>query len=270
MSELWKLPEREEFFRIVTLCGRCLRVLTCNLHAPPGTAKRILMTLRTLRIITVTFVSHLLLAPLAFTTQLPTLASTAESPQPSQEVTIKARQQEKQGDIYKLDGDVEIAFQNYILRASRATYNAATGAVEATGGVVFDGGPHDAHLTAARATYNVKSETGTYYEVAGTFGAVLRGQTVVLTTGNPFVIAGREVRKVGPSRYIVLHGSITSCAEPVPTWTFNAEKIDLVAGDDAKLYHSSFRLLKLPIFSFPMARRRPAPRPAPADSCSPR
>ena len=34
-------------------------------------------------------------------------------------------------------------------------------------------------------------------------------------------------------------------------WTFNAEKIDLVAGEDAKLYHSSFRLLKLPIFYFP-------------------
>ncbi len=56
---------------------------------------------------------------------------------------------------------------------------------------------------------------------------------------------------MGRNRYIVLHGSITSCAEQTPTWTFNAEKIDLVAGEDAKIYHSSFRLLKLPIFYFP-------------------
>ena len=126
----------------------------------------------------------------------------------------------------------------------------------ATGRVVFDGGPHDAHITAGHATYNVKTETGKFYDVAGTFGAVLRGQTIVLTTSNPFVIAGREVDKVGRNRYIVLHGSITSCAEQAPTWTFNAEKIDLVAGEDAKLYHSSFRLLKLPIFYFPYARLR--------------
>jgi LPS-assembly protein len=193
-----------------------------------------------------------LLAHLAFTSQLPALSPAAESGTPaSQEVTIKARQQEKQGDLYTLDGDVEITFQSYVLRAGHGTYNAASGEVEATAGVVFDGGPHDAHITAAHATYNVKSETGIFYEVAGTFGAVVRGKSVVLTTSNPFVIAGREVRKVDRNRYIVLHGSITSCAEQTPTWTFNAEKIDLVAGEDAKLYHSTFRLLKLPIFYFP-------------------
>ena len=194
------------------------------------------MTLRTLRIITVTFVSHLLLAHLAFTSQLPAPPSSAglATPLPSQEVTIKALQQEKQGDIYKLDGDVEILFQSYVMRAEHVTYNDASGAVEATGGVVFDGGPHDVHMLAGHANYNVKSETGAFFDVSGTFGAVVRGRTVVLTTSNPFVIAGKEVRKVGRNRYIVLHGSITSCAEQSPTWTFNAEKIDLLAGVEAR------------------------------------
>jgi LPS-assembly protein len=213
------------------------------------------MTLRTLRIITLTIVSHLLLASLAFTSQLPALASSdGASAPPSQEVTIKALQQVKEGDLYKADGDVEILFQSYVMRAEHGTYNAANGDVVATGRVVFEGGPHDAHITASHATYNVRSETGNFYDVAGTFGAVLRGQTVVLTSSNPFVIAGSEVRKVGHDRYIVLHGSITSCAEQVPTWTFHAEKIDLVAGEDAKLYHSTFRLLKLPIFYFPYSK----------------
>jgi LPS-assembly protein len=193
-----------------------------------------------------------LLATLAFTSQLPTTPSTATAaPLPSQEVTIKARQQEKQGDVYKLDGDVEILFLGYVMRAEHVTYNDASGAVDATGRVVFDGGPHDAHITAGHANYNVKTETGIFYDVSGTFGAVVRGKSVVLTTSNPFVIVGREVRKVDRNRYIVLHGSITSCAEQTPTWTINAEKIDLVAGEDAKLYHSTFRLLKLPIFYFP-------------------
>ena len=227
----------------------CNRALFC---APRGPAKRIPMNLRTLRIIIATFVSHLLLAPLAFTSQAPPPAGAeAGAVQPAQEVTIRARQQEKKGDIYTLDGDVEILFQTYVLRADHGTYNEATGEVQASGQVVFDGGPHDAHLIASHATYNVKTDTGIFYDVSGTFGAVVRGNNVVLTTSNPFVIAGREVRKVGRDRYIVSHGSITSCAEPTPKWTFNAEKIDLVAGEDAKLYHSSFRLMKLPIFYFP-------------------
>ena len=211
------------------------------------------MTLRTLRIITVTFVSHLLLVPLAFTSQLPTPVpgGAAATSQPSQEVTIRARQQEKQGDVYQLDGDVEILSQSYIMRAEHVTYHDDTGAMEATGRVVFDGGPHDAHILAGHATYNVKTETGIFYDVTGTFGAVVRGSSVVLTTSNPFMIVGRVVNKVGRNRYIVSHGSITSCAEQTPTWTFNAEKVDLVAGEDAKLYHSTFHLLKLPIFYFP-------------------
>lgn len=209
------------------------------------------MTLRTLRCITVTLLSHLLLVPLAFTSQLPLQLSGTQG---SEEVTIRAQQQEKQGDVYKLDGDVEVLFRDYVIRAEHATYNQDTGEVVATGRVVFDGGPHDAHITAQHATYNVKSETGNFYVVAGTFGAVVKGQTVVLTSNNPFVIAGSEVRKVGRNRYIVLHGSITSCAESGLHWTFNAEKVDLVAGEGAKLYHSSFRLLKLPVFYFPYTK----------------
>jgi len=211
------------------------------------------MTLRTLRIITVSFLSHLLLAHLAFTSQLPASSSTggAAASLPSQEVTIKAQQQEKQGDIYQLDGDVEISFQGYVMRAEHVTYNDANGEMEATGRVVFDGGPHDAHIVAGHANYNAKNETGKFFDVFGTFGAVVRGHTVVLTTSNPFMIVGREVDKVDRNRYIVMHGSITSCSEQTPTWTFNAEKIDLVAGENAKLYHSTFRLLKLPIFYFP-------------------
>jgi LPS-assembly protein len=224
--------------------GRILRITWTGETYP--------MNLRTLRIIIVTFVSHLLLASLAFTSQAPPPAGAVSAAvQPSQEVTIRARQQAKQGDVYTLDGDVEIVFGTYILRADHGTYNEATGVVEGSGRVVLDGGPHDAHLTASHATYNVKDDTGTFYDVSGIFGAVVRGNNVVLTTSNPFVVAGRVVHKVGRDRYIVTHGSITSCAEQTPNWTFNAEKIDLVAGDDAKLYHSSFRLLKLPIFYFP-------------------
>ncbi len=213
------------------------------------------MSLRTLRIITFTLLSHLLLISPAFTSQLPVSSGARTGPGwISHEVTIKARQQSRQGDVYTLEGDVEILYGNYVLRAEHGTYNEATGDVEASGGVVFEGGPHEAHLSASRATYNVKTETAAFYEVAGTFGARVRGRAVVLTTSNPFVVAAREVHKVGRNRYIVSHGSITSCAEQAPRWTFNAEKIDLVAGEDAKVYHSSFRLMKVPLFYVPFSK----------------
>jgi len=209
------------------------------------------MTFRTLRIITVTVLSHLLLAAPAFTSELPLLPDAPSGAPASQEVTIEARQQSRQGDVYSLDGDVEVRFRNYVLRAGHASYDESTGEIEATGGVVFEGGPNNAHLSASRVTYNVKTETGNFYQVAGSFGAVVKGRSVVLTTSNPFVIAGAEVQKVGPNRYIVHHGSITSCAEPSPKWTLQSSRIDVVPGEDAKFYHSSFRLRRIPLFYLP-------------------
>jgi LPS-assembly protein len=177
-----------------------------------------------------------------------TLAGAAE------EVTIKAREQVKQGNVFQLTGDVEIDYNGYVMRAEQVSYDSDTGAVLATGSVVLDGGPHDAHLQAARANYNVKTESGTFYDVVGSFGTVVKGRTIVLTTNNPFMITGREVRKVGRDRYIVSHGTITSCTLPSPKWEFDAEKIDLVAGDEAKMYHTTFRLRHIPVIYFPFAQ----------------
>jgi len=222
------------------------------------------MNSRIRRIITAASPSHLLLLLLLLTSQLPAQTGdantaqlstkTASSAAATDEVTIKAREQVKQGNLYHLSGDVEIDYHTYILRADEISYDADNGAAIATGSVVLDGGPHDAHLQATRASYNIKTESGTFYDVVGSFGAVVRGHTIVLTTNNPFMVTGREVRKVGPNRYIVSHGTITSCTLPSPKWEFNAEKIDLVAGEEAKMYHTTFRLKHIPVFYFPYAQ----------------
>jgi LPS-assembly protein len=203
--------------------------------------------------------SHLLLLPPLVHAQAPARPATAQveaAPAPAgfaqgEEVTIKAREQEKQGNIYTLRGDVEIDFRTYILRADEIIYNEETGDVEANGSVVLDGGPHDEHITANRATYNVKTDDGKFYDVLGSVGTKVRGRSVMLTSPNPFLFHAREVRKSGRDRLIVIGGSVTSCALPHPKWTFNAEKIDVVVGQDAKMYHANFRLFTLPIFYFP-------------------
>ena len=142
------------------------------------------MKLRTLRIITVLMASHLVAAAPAFTITMPGVsqATAGVAPRLLQPVTIRAIEQSRQGDEYHLDGDVEILFETYTLRAEHAIYHDDTGDVQANGRVVLDGGPHDAHLVAMRAEYNVKNDTGVFYDAVGTLGAVLRGSNVALTT----------------------------------------------------------------------------------------
>ena len=169
-------------------------------------------------------------------------------------ITIRAREQEKEGDLYKLRGEAEIDFRKYVLRADEITYNDTTGDATATGNVVFDGGPHDEHITASRAVYNIHTEDGHFYDVAGTTGVKPRGRTVLLTSSNPFAFTGKVVDKIGRNKYVVHHGTITSCRMPNPKWTFHADKVIVVAGEDAKIYNSSFFLGRFPVFYLPFAQ----------------
>ncbi len=237
------------------------------------------MTLRSRLLTTAWLVCHLLLLPRLVTSQAPPASSAGnpgqqnslppsasaqqqEGPQPrlagpnepGEEVTIQALQQEKVGDLYHLRGDVEIRFRRFILRADTITYNAATGEVTANGHLVFDGGPHDEHLEADHAVYNVRTDSGKFYDVHGTTGARFRGHQVVLTSSNPFFFSGSLVEKDGPDHFVVHHGVVTSCEMPHPKWTFEAEKITVDVGDEARMYHSTFRLGSVPIFYFPFVQ----------------
>src|SRR5512146_1493097 len=119
-------------------------------------------------LITAALLCHLLLCPRLVTSQLLRPARPGEA---GEEVTIKAKQQEQKGDVFTLRGDVEITLRRYVLKADEITYDKATGLVVATGHVVFNGGPHDEHLQATRAVYNVNTDHGDFYDVVGTTGA---------------------------------------------------------------------------------------------------
>ena len=102
------------------------------------------MIIRTRIFITAAIVCHVLLASRVVTSQTPPpsplLASSAQ-PSDQEEVTIQAVQQEKDGPVYKLRGEVEIHYRTYILYANEVTYNSATGEADLEGHVVLDGGP---------------------------------------------------------------------------------------------------------------------------------
>ncbi len=199
--------------------------------------------------ITAAVLCHLLLAAPLVTSQL----HPARSGEKSEEVTIKAREQEKSGDLYKLRGDAEVDYRNLVLRADEASYDDSTGEVTASGHVTLDGGPYDEHIVASHGQYNLRTQTGKFYDVVGTSGARFHGRSVTLTSTNPFTFTGRMVEKTGPESYVVHHGTVTSCELPRPKWTINGERIVVNLGGKARAYNSTFRVEKVPVLYLPYA-----------------
>jgi LPS-assembly protein len=236
------------------------------------------MTLRNRFLITAAVLCHLLLVLPLVTSQLPPAgappgaaraAAPAEKPTTAQTPcalaaaaqkergedvnTICAIQQEEQGSVYRLHGVVEIYYGSYVLKADEATYNSDTKEATAAGHFALDGGPNDDHIRASHGTYNLALETGRFYDVTGTTGLRFRGNAVILTSTAPFAFTGRIVDKTSPDHYVVYDGTITTCELPHPKWEFDARKVIVDVGGNAKIYRSNFLLHGIPILWFPFA-----------------
>lgn len=235
------------------------------------------MTLRTRFLITALFLCHQLLASGVVTSQLlsdsperrglqtdsaeeksadsatNTPCSVQAAQQDGDSATICAEQQEKDGDIYRLRGHVEIHYRTYVLRADEVTYDSDSGEATASGHFRVDGGPNDDHINASRGTYNLTTESGRFYDVEATTGFHFQGSRAVLTSTAPFSFSGKLVEKTSPDHYVVYDGAITTCELPHPKWKFEAHKVVVDVGGNASIYHSKFLLHGFPVFYFPYA-----------------
>ncbi len=163
----------------------------------------------------------------------------------------QSREETKNGTLYTLDGNVVLYYRNYIIHADHASYNASTGAVEAQGHLMVDGGPDDEHFEASHGTMNVQAETGDFFDVVGTLGVERRPRgKMVFTAPNPFAITGREVLQLGKGHYRVIHGSMTSCRLPKPDWRILSHQIALNNGV-ASAAGAAFELFHVPVLYLP-------------------
>ena len=105
--------------------------------------------------ITAALLCHLLIPLILLTTRL-------QAQQAGEPIQFQAREQERKGNLYVLRGDVQVDFRTYTLTADEISYDADTKLLTVTGNVVFDGGPHDEHLTATHGTYNVDTDSGRF------------------------------------------------------------------------------------------------------------
>jgi LPS-assembly protein len=234
------------------------------------------MTLRNRFLITAVGLCHLLLVPPIVTSQLPPVeAGATRAGAPAEKSvtaqatpcalaaaaqkekgdvhTICAIEQEEEGSAYKLHGAVEIYYGSYVLRADEATYNSDTKEATATGHFALDGGPNDDHIRASHGSYNLDLETGRFYDVTGTTGLRFLGNRVILTSTAPFAFTGKVVEKTSPDHYLVYDGTITTCELPHPKWQFDARKVIVDVGGNAKIYRSTFALHGIPILYLPFA-----------------
>src|SRR5215469_6097241 len=216
------------------------------------------MTSRTRLLITAAVVCHLLVAPGVVTSQLlpssaPSEASSHPAAKPTVPVTIIADHQERDGDVYKLAGNVRITYGTYTVTADRITYHSDSSEVEAEGHIVIDGGPNDEHIEATQARMNLDRETGRFEHVHGSIGLQMRKNRPLLTSSNPFYFSGKVVEKTAPDHYIVSEGTVTTCELPRPKWQFYARKVVVEVGGNATLYHTNFRLDGIPVLYLPFA-----------------
>ena len=164
--------------------------------------------------------------------------------------------QTRVGSLFTLDKDVVITYGDRIIHADHIEYDSDTGEVTATGNLIVSGGPNSELIAASHGTFNVQSQTGTFYDVSGSVG-LKRSATsktdatrIVYDNGNPFLFTGRIVVKKGPEEYDVIDGSVTSCQLPKPDWLLNAAMFS-IDGEKARAKNSVFHLLNVPLLFLP-------------------
>jgi LPS-assembly protein len=137
-----------------------------------------------------------------------------------------------------------------VIHAEEIDYNEETGDVEARRNIRFEDFRDGEKLQAERIEYNVRDQTGKFFDVKGTAPIKMDIRPGLLRTDNPFYFQGRWAERL-KKRYIVHQGFVTDCRLPNPWWILRAPTFDVIPGDRAIVRNSWFRLKGYPIFFFP-------------------
>ena len=144
-------------------------------------------------------------------------------------LTIRADSQEKIGDLYRLRGNVEIIYGEMTLRADEASYDAASGAVVAYGGITFKD-PH-ADLKAGEAHYHLPTSRGWFSEVEGYLQPQVPPDRLQLSSPTPFFVRAQKVERLNENTFVVHGARVTSCAPGELGWSFSASRATIKPGD---------------------------------------
>jgi LPS-assembly protein len=159
--------------------------------------------------------------------------------------------QQKRGDLFIADDDVDIHYGDERLQADHVEYNEQTSESIARGHVRFD--YNNEHLEADEAHYNVSTGHGTFTNVRGTVKLVRRPNPLILISQNPLYFQASEVERFANDIYLVRHGWITICDPSRPTWQFYAPHARIRLDKTVALVDANFRLFRVPLIWLPYA-----------------
>ncbi len=168
------------------------------------------------------------------------------------EVEIYSRgPQQKRGDLFIADDDVDIHFGDERLQADHVEYNEKTSESVARGHVRFD--YNNEHLEADEAQYNVSTGHGHFTNVRGTVKIERRSNPLILISQNPLYFESPEVERLAGDIYLVRSGWITICDPQHPIWQFYAPHARIRLDKSVALVNANFRLFRVPLVWLPYA-----------------
>jgi LPS-assembly protein len=166
------------------------------------------------------------------------------------EVEIWSRgPQQKKGDLFIADDDVDIHYGDQRLQADHVEYNEKTSESSARGHVRFD--YNNEHLEADEAHYNVSTGHGTFTNVRGTVKIERRPNPLILVSQNPLYFQAPEVERLAGDIYLVSRGWITICDPQHPTWQFYSNHARIVLNKTVAMVSANFRLYRVPLLWLP-------------------
>jgi LPS-assembly protein len=157
--------------------------------------------------------------------------------------------QQKKGDLFIADSDVDISYADMRLRADHVEYNNATSEASARGHVLFDF--ENQHLEADDGILNIASGRGTFHNVRGTIKLERGPNPTLLITQNPLYFEAREVERLSADVYLIRHAWFTVCEPAHPTWQFYAPEAKVTLQKSVALVNSNFRLFRIPLLWLP-------------------
>jgi len=159
--------------------------------------------------------------------------------------------QQKRGDLFIADDEVDIHYGDERLQADHIEYNEKTSESVARGHVRFD--YNNEHLEAEEARYNVSTGHGTFTNVRGTIKIERRANPLILISQNPLYFQAPEVERFPGDLYLIRRGWITICDPLHPTWQFYAPHARIRLDKSVALVNANFRLFRVPLVWLPYA-----------------
>jgi LPS-assembly protein len=161
-----------------------------------------------------------------------------------------ADKQESEGSVSHMRGHAHLETTDRKLLADEIDYDEDTGEAEARGHVYFENFIEGDKLHCDHGKYNVRTETGIFYEVNGTSPTKIVARPGLLTTTNPFYFEGKWAERK-EDRYVLHDGYVTDCKVPRPWWRLTAPTFDIIPHDRVIAYHAVFHIRQLPLFYTP-------------------